>query len=306
MSAFDEFEVCRNILESLPTGLCVVDIEKRIIYWSDGAERITGRLRHEVAGHSCVAEALLHCRQAGCEFCSDECALAKAMKTANAVEASGFLHHKSGYEIPVRARAVPVHNPHGSIIGAVEIFEHLESCDVNGTGRDLLGRIDDASGLPMQAQTKFHLQEALGAFAERRFAFSVLRFRLHGLQRFRAAFGPDAASSLLLVVAQSLASSLWRADIVGRWADDEFFVILNGCGAESLPGVRERLRHMLANEGIEWWGEQRNLPVSIGEATAQATDTMESILDRTQQSLDKASEWLSPGSGAQKNGSSGS
>ncbi len=27
--------------------------------------------------------------------------------------------HKSGYEVIVRIRAVPVHNPHGSIIGAV-------------------------------------------------------------------------------------------------------------------------------------------------------------------------------------------
>jgi PAS domain-containing protein len=48
MSAFDEFDVCRNILESLLTGVCVVDMQKRIVFWSSGAERITGRLRHEV------------------------------------------------------------------------------------------------------------------------------------------------------------------------------------------------------------------------------------------------------------------
>jgi len=37
--------------------------------------------------------------------------------------AIGFLHPKTGDEIPVRIHAVPVHNQHGSVIGAVETFE---------------------------------------------------------------------------------------------------------------------------------------------------------------------------------------
>ena len=45
------------------------------------------------------------------------------MKTSHPILDTGFLHHKAGHEIPVRIRAIPVRNPHGSIIGAVEIFE---------------------------------------------------------------------------------------------------------------------------------------------------------------------------------------
>src|SRR4051794_32280467 len=81
MSAFDDSEICRSILENLPTGLCVVDLHKKIMVWSSGAEQITGHLRHEVIGHSCVSEPLLHCDQPGCEFCSEECTLARAIKT---------------------------------------------------------------------------------------------------------------------------------------------------------------------------------------------------------------------------------
>jgi PAS domain S-box-containing protein len=72
MSAFDEFDVFRNILESLLTGVCVVDMQKKIVFWSDGAERITGHLRHEVIGRSCVDSALLYSQQPGCEFCADQ------------------------------------------------------------------------------------------------------------------------------------------------------------------------------------------------------------------------------------------
>jgi len=151
-----------------------------------------------------------------------------------------------------------------------------------------------------------HMRDALAAFAGRNVAFSVLRFRLEGLERFRAAFGSDAASSLLRVIAHALASDLWRTDIVGRWATDEFLVILNGCNGESLPAVRERLRRMLANDAIEWWGERRSLRVSIAGTTATADDTIESILDRTQKLVDHASECLHDTTAAGKNESSGS
>jgi two-component system cell cycle response regulator len=237
MSAGDEFDVCRNILESLLTGVGVVDMQKKIVLWSDGAEHINGHLRHEVIGRSCVGKAVLHCQKPGCEFCSKECPLASAIKTAHPVEASGFLQHKSGYEVPVRIRAVPVHNPHGSIIGAVETFGELEQNDLHSTEKSLPGSVDEVTGVASRAQTKSHLREALAAFTERQVAFAVLRLQLQGLEHFRAAFGPDVASSLLRVVARSLASDLWRTDVVGRWADDEFLVILNGCSEESLPVV---------------------------------------------------------------------
>src|SRR5437899_7888467 len=126
MPSFHDPDVCRSIIESLPTGLCVVDMHRKSVFWSDGAQRITGHLRHEVIGHSCIAESLLHCDQPGCEFCNDDCPIARAIKTSHSAETIGFLHHKTGYEIPVRLRAVPVRNLHGSIIGAAETFEDMQ------------------------------------------------------------------------------------------------------------------------------------------------------------------------------------
>src|SRR5215469_9849122 len=139
-------------------------MQKKILFWSTGAERITGHLRHEVIGRSCIAKALLHCEQSGCEFCREDCPLARAIKTALSVESSGFLHHKSGYEVPVRIRAVPVHNAHGSIIGAVETFEELEQGDSLSRDKVLAGCIDEMTGLASRMQMNAHLRDALAAF----------------------------------------------------------------------------------------------------------------------------------------------
>jgi len=296
MSPLDDAEIYRAIVESLPVGLCVVDIEKRIVLWSNGAEKITGHLRHEVIGHNCIGEALLHCDQPGCEFCNEDCPLARAIKTAQPTEAIGFLHHKAGHEIPVRVRAVPVHNAHGSIVGAVETFEEKSSTSAEHREQsfDVPGCIDEETRVASHTMMQAHLRETLGTFNEVQVPFGVLCLRLEGLDHFRASFGPKAASALLRVVARTLEGALWRSDFVGRWSEDEFLVILSGCRSDDLALVRERLRRMVANDSIEWWGERRSVPVAIGQATAQSGDTIEALMERVQTMLDAISPRRAP------------
>jgi diguanylate cyclase (GGDEF)-like protein/PAS domain S-box-containing protein len=293
MSYFDEAVVCRSILESLPTGLCVVDVQKKIIFWSDGAERITGHLRHEVVGRCLNAEPLLHCDRPCCEFCSEECPLDRTMKTSQPTNATGFLHHKAGHEIYVCLRTVPLHNEHGSIIGAVETFEDLQQLITNDKkyGSKLSGCVDEVTSVATRAVTQTYLRETFTNFGDVHVPFGILCVQIEGLDHFRASFGPEAASSLLRAIARTLETTLWRSDFVGRWADDQFLVILKGCRDAALRSVSERIRRMLASDAIEWWGERRTLPVSIGRATARVGDSIQSIFDRAYKSLDGAAAW---------------
>ena len=73
MSAFDEFDVGRDILESLfGRRMCRPTRRRKLSFAANGAERITGHLRREVIGRSCVGKAVLHGQQSGCEFGSEE------------------------------------------------------------------------------------------------------------------------------------------------------------------------------------------------------------------------------------------
>lgn len=305
MSPFDQSDIARNILEMLPIGVCVVDTQRRIAVWSDGAERITGHLRHEVIGHSCVGEALLHCDQPGCEFCSEECPIARAMKTSQPVHACGFVHHKAGHQVGVRVRAVVVRNGHGSIIGAVETFEEAQSArygqpEIFGLSESL----DEVTGLASRTMMQLHLLQAIETFANIGVPFAVLCCRLEQLDHFRASFGPEAASSLLHVVARTLEGALWKTDFVGRWSDDSFLVILNGCHDDGLPSVRDRVLRLVADSSIGWWGERRSVAISMGQATMQTGDTPASLMLRIEQSLNAISHARAAGS--EVNPSSGS
>ena len=290
VASFPDPEIYRDILENLPTGLCVIDVHKKILLWSDGAERITGRRRHEVTGHSCVGLALLHCDHPDCEFCHEDCPLAQAMKTSHISEAIGFVHHKEGYELPVRARAIPVRDAHGSVIGAAEIFEN-QQLPANPHEREQMkqhGFVDEVTSVPTRVVAQAHLRESMGTFVDVKVPFGVLFIRLEGLPEFRARFGADAASSLLRFVARTLESAVWATDFIGRWSESEFLIIVKGSREEALGAVRKRARHMLANDGIAWWGERLSLPVSIGGTITQDGDSLESFLCRAQKSLETA------------------
>ena len=293
MSSIHEPEVWRDVLESLPIGLCVLDSQRKIVLWSDGAERITGYLRHEVVGRSCVPEPILHCDQPGCEFCSEECPLARAMKTAHRFEATVLLHHKAGHEVPVRSHAVPVHNQHGSIIGAVETFEEIqEQANQEGHGSLWESDIDPITSVARREATESCLARSMAAFREKRIPFGVLLLRIEQLAQFRARFGTEAASSILRLVARTLEGAFRKAEVVGRWSEDQFLVLVPNCEEEALRSTRERVRRMLASERIEWWGERHSLPVSIGETVIQPDDSLETLLERAQVSLRAASAWL--------------
>jgi len=164
----------------------------------------------------------------------------------------------------------------------------------------LPGCIDEVTNVASQALMQTHLRRTLATFVEVQVPFGLLCLRLEGFAHFRASLGPEAASSssLLRVVARSLESTLWTTDLLGRWSNDQFLVILNGCREDDLASVRERVRRMLANDGIEWWGERRSLPVCIGQASVRPADTLESLIARAQQSLDADTAWRAPSASA--------
>lgn len=283
MSAFQDPEICRSLLESLQVGVWVLDLQKKIVFWSDGAERMTGFLRHEVVGRPCAGRTLLHCDQSKCETCGVECPVGAAIQSAHPAEAEGFLHHKEGHRIPVHIWAVPARDEHGSIVGVLQSFEdphEPEDGEHREEGLKNSGCVDEITGIANHAIMQSHLRETLGTFAELQVPFGILCLRLEGLDVFRANFGAEAASSMLRMVSHTLELAVWRTDHVGRWSDDQFLVILNGCTGESLRSVSDRISRMLANDGIEWWGEKRSLSFSVGQTAARLGDTSEAMLDR--------------------------
>jgi diguanylate cyclase (GGDEF)-like protein/PAS domain S-box-containing protein len=288
MPAFQDPEIYRDILDGLQIGVSVLDLQGRIVFWSDGAEQITGFARIEVLGHCCTENILPHCTQTTCEMCAEACPLAIAMHEGKAVEIMSFIHHKSGYQRQVHTWAIPLRNKRGSIIGVIQTFEgEFGLPEANDHRVQEQAWLDEVTGLPNQAMMQSHLRETLGTFTELHIPFGIVCLEVHELHQFQARYGHGATRAILQVLARTLRNTVSPTDFVGAWGEGRFLVVLMGCSEYALHAVGEHIVKMMANVTIKWWGEELSVAISIGRSGAVTGDTMESILQRARASTDR-------------------
>lgn len=116
------------ILNALPDGVYVTDLERNILFWNIAAERITGWAEAEVAGHSCNDNILVHVDKDGHELCGKEqCPLHRSIVTGQpSVEPLlVYAKHRSGRRIPVEVSVAPLRDAKGNVVGGIELFRDL-------------------------------------------------------------------------------------------------------------------------------------------------------------------------------------
>jgi sigma-B regulation protein RsbU (phosphoserine phosphatase) len=114
------------VVDSLNDGVYVCDLERRITYWSESAQRITGWSAEDVVGRHCFDSVLCHVDKDGHPLCGEEyCPLHRSMMTDAGSTGSLLVYAqgKEGQRIPMQVSVAPVHNGAGEVVGGVEIFQ---------------------------------------------------------------------------------------------------------------------------------------------------------------------------------------
>jgi diguanylate cyclase (GGDEF)-like protein/PAS domain S-box-containing protein len=289
MPAIDHPGVFRTLLERLHTGVYVVDRDGTIVFWNDGAERITGYLREEVLGCCCRDKILVHGGECTSSLCSSLCPLAGTMADGVVREAAVEIRHRGGHRISVWLRALPIRDESGVIIGVAESFDergfapevaHSESeCAAHTC-------LDDVTGLAVEEHTRSRLNEQVAAFGEESVPFSVLCIEIDRMNQFRTIYGQKAATSILRVVCQTLKDTLRASDFLGHWREQRFLAVLPWCSGNAVSHVAGLLKKMVGYSEIRWWGDQLSATLSMGGATVRLTDTPESLVERAEDALE--------------------
>jgi len=123
-------ELYEKILDTLFDGVYFVDTQKKITFWSKGAERITGYKKVEVMGKCCSDNILRHVDKNGRELCVTGCPLMATLQDSAIRDSKVYLHHKKGHRVPVSVRVTPIFDSENKkIVGAVEIFQDISKRD---------------------------------------------------------------------------------------------------------------------------------------------------------------------------------
>jgi diguanylate cyclase (GGDEF)-like protein/PAS domain S-box-containing protein len=291
MSVFSDPEIYRTVLESMQTGLYIVDCEQKIQFWNDGAETITGHLRQDVMGHFC-RDFFPSQREAGKNgVCELGGALASVLRDRRPTIAEVTLRHKAGHQVTVRVRAVPIRNRTGSVIGAAETMDAdpwAFYADRRHRKLSSYGCMDEATGVLSTGYIHTHLRESLTTYAEHRMPCGILCIQMDSMERFGAAYGAAAVTAALRAVGQSVERSLRPTDFVGHAGGNIFLAVLTEYTGPDLSKTAERLRDTVNNMKIAWWGDELPVTASFGGATVVGGDDEKSLLKRAENALAKS------------------
>src|SRR5208337_2659694 len=284
-------EIFRAALESLQTGVCLVDRDRRISFWNEGAERMTGYLRQDVLGRFCGEILLVKFNENKVALCEQSCPLLAAMRDGKPRESRVYLHHKSGYAVPVSLRAVPIRDAHGHVVGAAESFVERPCASTRRRPDSDLAvghGLDSVTQLPDYPFTESYLVDRLKFASEHAIPFGLLCIQLDQLDALAATHGLDAAEAILNVVAHTLRNGLDPLDFVGRWSEDQFLAIVANCRGGDLLTTAERLKRLALSSEIAWWGDQLSVTVSVGGTVLNPGEPIAPLLDRTGNALKQA------------------
>jgi PAS domain S-box-containing protein len=146
------------ILDSLSDGVYVCDRDRRIVYWSKSAERITGWGSEDVVGRRCLDDVLCHIDKDNHPLCGEEfCPLHRSMITGNTstVPLIVFAKGKDGKRIPMQVSVSPIRNPDGDIIGGVETFRDMSAVLADLERAKRIQTLSLEQDLPEDARVRF-------------------------------------------------------------------------------------------------------------------------------------------------------
>jgi diguanylate cyclase (GGDEF)-like protein/PAS domain S-box-containing protein len=272
-----------KLLENMRDGVYFVNRERKITYWNQGAQRLSGYSADEVVGKSCL-ENLLGCvDETGGSLCNDACSLSEVMNDGQPREKEMFLLHREGHRVPISVRTSPMVDKAGAIVGAVEVFNDSTArrkVEKNVSALEQLAFRDSLTGLPNRRYIELKVEQGLEE--HRRFSrlYGLLMFDVDRFKRVNDNYGHDIGDALLKTVAKTLVHGLRPVDVIGRWGGEEFLVLMPDADAIDLGDLAERCRVLISQSSVTAGASRVSVTASIGATVMGHSDSMSSAIRR--------------------------
>jgi len=274
----------KELLDHMSDGVYFVDQQRCILYWNEGAHRLTGYTAEELLGRYCQDDILCHIDGAGKRLCQEGCPLTASIQDGGMHEASVFLRHKQGRRVPVNVRVQPMRDASGAIVGAIEIFsDDTAQSDARRRAEAMkrMAFFDHLTQLPNRRFLEMSIQTAQSEFEVHHDPFGVLMIDLDGFKGINDTFGHGCGDKALQEVGRTLIGALRPTDSVGRWGGDEFLAIVHNVDRESLRNLAERCVGLVRQTSITCVEESRvSLSISVGATLARSAEKPEELIQR--------------------------
>ena len=265
----------RSILDALHDGVYVVGPDHTIVYWSAGAERITGYSPDEVVGRRCDDAILAHTDLTGRSLCAGGCPIRHCMDAGRPHDVREvFLKRKDGRRLAVYVKTTVLEiegRRHG-----VEVFGELETV----AGKELVARIQELSDSAVtDPLTGLFNRRYLDAVLAQQFAmyrrlgrrYGIIQMDVDVLKEINDRLGHATGDEAIRFIAGVLADNVREMDVAARFGGDEFVVVCGVAGREHLEAYGRRLMR-LVHDSCFVPAERAGLRLTVSAGGTLVTD----------------------------------
>lgn len=260
----------REILEALPVGIYLVALDRRILFWNQAAERITGYLAQDVIGRSCRDDVLVHCGAEGTPICSSNgCLLTCALRDRKPMEAFLFARHKDGHRIPVHVRSIPLCDEDGKVHAIAEMFQQQSAStavQIRGSGPES----GDGLNIPSLAATEAYLQSRLESSGPS----AVFVIQIDGIHDMARQRGLEMVHASMRALVHTLGDLLSMPHFLGRWRDQSFLIVVPNPTPQVFEELLSQLRGLGNSLTVLWWGDRVKSNVIVRGAIVRDHDSL--------------------------------
>jgi diguanylate cyclase (GGDEF)-like protein/PAS domain S-box-containing protein len=253
---------------------------------------LTGYAADEAVGKCCFDNFLVHMDDSGTLLCRAGCPLRETMSDGEQREAEIFLLHKHGHRIPVSVRVSPIRDEHGTITGAVEIFND-NSATRNAIGRlekracelEALAYSDALTGVANRRYIDLKVRQAIQEIELFDRPYGLILIDIDDFKGINDNYGHTCGDEALRSVCETLSHCLRSSDLLGRWGGDEFVILARDVTPDSLELVARKCRHVIRETSIPVGDGRVKVSASVGPILLEKGESCESAFCRADRLL---------------------
>ena len=273
----------KQVLDNSIVGIYIADEERRIVYWNQEAERISGRSKEDMIGVKCHDGGLDHVNMEGEHLCSSLCPYLKTYQDGKERSAKVFLRHKNGDRILVEAKFIPVFDDQHDLDFVMEQFREVGTKNVSD---QMINQLSDAAqhdqltGIPNRRFLDGYLSYQVLMRREIGQQNAVMFLDVDNFRKFNNTYGHEAGDLVLKELTKTVTSINRSGDVFGRWGGEEFMGFFSIDDPAVIPAIAERYISAIRAMEISFEGQNLSVTASIGITCIREDDTPESVTKR--------------------------
>jgi diguanylate cyclase len=147
---------------------------------------------------------------------------------------------------------------------------------------------DALTGLPNRTAYDEYIAQEIARWKRFHQPFCLMVWDIDFFKSINDRFGHKAGDKALVVIAETLQSSIRETDFVGRFGGEEFIMVLSGTDQEDGLKVADEIRGKVESCGFNSQGKPVNITISCGITQYLETDTLDEAFERADRALYQA------------------